>query len=83
MGRAQHRVDEVPVAINRPIQAAPAALDLEVVSVGIPTLARAASYAMTPLSQRLAHRGQQLRLPLPDALMADSEPAQRPTNEPK
>src|SRR5271169_5263641 len=30
-----------------------------------------------PLAQRLAHDGQQLRLPLPDALMADGEPAQQ------
>ena len=27
---AQHRVDEIPVAIDRPIQVAPAAMDLEV-----------------------------------------------------
>ena len=76
-GRAQHRVDEVPVAIDRPIQVAPAALDLEVRFVGIPTLARAASHAMTPLSQRLAHHGQQLRLPLSDVFMADGEAAQQ------
>jgi hypothetical protein len=29
-GPAQHRVDEVPVAIDRPIQVSPAAMDLEV-----------------------------------------------------
>jgi hypothetical protein len=49
-GRAQHRVDEVPVAIDRPIQVAPAALDLEVGFVNIPALARAVSCAATPLS---------------------------------
>ena len=29
-GRAQHCVDEIPVAIDRPVQVAPAAMDLEV-----------------------------------------------------
>src|SRR5215472_12210559 len=75
-GLAQHRVDEVPVAIDRPIQVAPAAMDLEVGFVHIPALARTASCAVTSPAQRLAHHGQQLRLPLPDALMADGEPAQ-------
>src|SRR5215471_21365396 len=75
-GLAQHRVDEVPVAIDRPIQVAPAAMDLEVGFIDIPALARTASCAVTPLAQHLAHHGQQLRLPLPDALMADGEPTQ-------
>ncbi len=57
-GRAQHRVDEVPVAIDRPIQVAPATMDLEVGFVDVPTLARAASCAVTPLAQRLTHHGQ-------------------------
>src|SRR5215469_800043 len=35
------------------------------------------SCAMTPPAQRIFHHGQQLRLPLPDALMADVEPAQQ------
>ncbi len=76
-GRAQHRVDQVPVAIDRPIQVAPAAMDLEVGFVDIPALAGAAPYAVTPLTLRLAHHGQQLRLPLPDAFMADGETAQQ------
>jgi hypothetical protein len=75
-GRAQHRVDEVPVAIDRPIQVAPAAMNLEVGFVDVPTLARAASCAVTPLAQRLTDHRQQLRLPLPDALVAHGEPAQ-------
>ena len=76
-GRAQHRVDEVPVAIDRPIQVAPAAMDLEIGFIDIPALAGAASYAVTPLAQRLGHYGQQLRLPLPDAFVADGEPTQK------
>ena len=39
-GRAQHRVDEVPVAIDRPMQVAPAAMNLEVGFVDVPALAR-------------------------------------------
>ena len=50
-GCAQHCVDEVPVTIDRPIQVAPAAVDFEVGFVDVPTLARAASCAMTPLAQ--------------------------------
>ena len=76
-GRAQHRVDEIPVAIDRPIQVAPVALDLEVSLVSLPALTRAASYAVSPLAQRLAHHRQQLRFPPPDGFMADSEPAQQ------
>jgi hypothetical protein len=48
-------------------------MDLEVGFVDVPALARAASRAVTPLAQRLPHHGQQLRLPLPDALVADSD----------
>ena len=66
------RVDEVPIAIHRPIQVAPATMNLEVGFVDVPALTRAASCAVTPLAQRLTHHGQQLRLPLPDALVADS-----------
>ena len=51
-------------------------MNLEVGFVDVPALTRAASCAVTPLAQRLTHHGQQLRLPLPDALVADSEPAQ-------
>ena len=69
-------VDEVSIAIDRPIQVAPATMNLEVGFVDLPALTRAASCAVTPLAQRLTHHGQQLRLPLPDALVADSEPAQ-------
>ena len=65
-GRAQHRVDEIPVAIDRPIQVAPAAMDLEVDFVSVLALTRAASNAVSPLAQRLAHHGQRLRLPPPD-----------------
>jgi hypothetical protein len=72
-GRAQHRVDEVPVAIDRPIQVAPAAIHLEIGFVDVPALT---TYAVTPLAQRLAHHGQQFGLPLADAFMADGEPAQ-------
>src|SRR5215470_15512173 len=61
---------------SRSIQVAPAAMDLEVGFVDIPALARTTSCAVTPLAQHLAHHGQQLRLPLPDALMADGKPAQ-------
>ena len=32
--------------------------------------------AWDTIAQRLTHHGQQLRLPLPDALVADREPAQ-------
>ena len=42
-GRTQHRVDEVAVAIDRPIQRAPAALDLQVGFISTPTLGRPAS----------------------------------------
>jgi hypothetical protein len=42
-----------------------------------PTLARAASGTVTPLVQCLVHYRQQLRPPLLDALMADSETAQQ------
>ena len=69
---AQRRVDEVPVTIDRPIQIAPPTMDLELV----PALARAASCAVTPLALRLTHHWQQLRLPLPGALMAFGDPAQ-------
>src|SRR5262249_59055540 len=76
-GRAQHRLDEVPIAIDRPIQIAPTALDLEVGFINIPTLARALTSAVPSLAQRLTHYRQQLGLPLPDAFVADSETTQQ------
>ena len=76
-GRTQHRVNQVPVAIDRPIQVAPLTVDLQVGLIGIPALARPATGAVTPLTQRLAHHRRQLRLPLSNALMADSEPTQQ------
>ena len=76
-GLAQHRVNEVTVAIDRSIQVAPAALDLQVGFIDIPTFAIPAAGAMVPLAQCLAHYGEQLRLPPPDALMADGEPTQK------
>jgi hypothetical protein len=48
----QHRVNEVSVAIDCPIQVAPAALDLQVGFIGRPTSARPASGAVSPLAQR-------------------------------
>jgi hypothetical protein len=72
---AQHCVDEIPVAVDCSIQVAPPAMDLEVGFVELPALAGVASSAVAPLAQRLTHHGQQLCLPLPDALMADGEPA--------
>jgi hypothetical protein len=76
-GRAQHRVDEVPVSIGRPIQVAPAAMDLEGSLVSVLALTKAAYNAMAPPAQRHAHHGQQLRFPPPDGLMADGEAAQQ------
>ena len=76
-GRAQHRVDQVPVAIDGPIQIAPLALNLEVGLICIPTLPRPTPCAMTPFAQSFAHDGQQLRLPPTDTFVADGEPAQQ------
>src|SRR5271166_1533791 len=52
-------------------------MNLEVGFVSVPALTRAASNAVSALAQRLAHHGQQLRLPPPDGLMADGKPAQQ------
>jgi hypothetical protein len=60
VGRAQNRIDEIPVAIDRAIQVASSALDLEVGLVGLPVLARAASTTVASHAQRLALTGSSL-----------------------
>ena len=74
---AEHRVDQVAAAVDRPIQVGPAAADLQIRLIDVPSGAGAAPPAMPAFAQLVAHDGQQLRLPIPDGLVADLDPAQR------
>jgi len=74
---AEHHVDKVSVTIDRPIQITPAALDLQVCLVDIPAPAGPAPHAVTPLTPRVSHDGQQLRFPYPDGFVADRVPPQQ------
>ena len=73
---AQHGVDQVAVPIDRSIQVAPAAADLQIRLIDVPPGAAAAPPAMPALAQLVAHDRQQLCLPVTNSLVADLDPAQ-------
>jgi hypothetical protein len=74
---AQHRVDQVAVPINRPIEVAPPAADLQVGLVKVPVYAGSAPGAVPPFAQRISQDRQQFRIPIPNRLMANDEPAEQ------
>ena len=74
---AQHRVDQVAVPIDRPVEVAPPAAHLQVGFVNIPAHTGSASVPVTSFTQFIAHDGQQLCLPVPDGLIAHLEPPKR------
>ena len=74
---AQHHVDQVSVPVDRPVEVDPAAADLQVGLVDIPACPGYTALPEPALAQRVAHDGQELRLPVPDGFVADLDPTQR------
>ena len=70
---AQHRVDQLSAPVDRSVEVAP----FQIGFVTIPADAGGATGPVTPFAQRVAHDGQQLRLPVADGLAAYLDPAQR------
>jgi hypothetical protein len=72
-----HRVDQVAVPVNRPIQVNPLASDLQTRLVEVSTGAGLGPPPMPALAQFISHDRQQLRLPVPDGLMTNRDAAER------
>jgi hypothetical protein len=64
---AQHRADQIAVPINRPIEIAPPAANLQIDLVNIPAGADPAPGAVPPSAHRISHGRQQL-LTLPSEM---------------
>ena len=73
---AEHRVDQIAVSIDRPIQVAPPAPDLQVRLIHVPVAATGAAPAMPAPAEFVGQDGRELRLPLPDGLVAKDDPAE-------
>ena len=71
---AQHGVDEIAVAVDRPVQIGPAAADFQVGLVHVPVPAAAAALAVPALAKLVGQQRRELRLPLPNGLVADNDP---------
>jgi len=63
-GLAEHGVDQVSVPVDSPVEIAPAALDLEIRLVDIPTPAGTPMHLPPPLAQSVTHDGQKLGFPV-------------------
>jgi hypothetical protein len=74
---AQHRVGQVAVQINRAIEVAPPATDLQLGLVNIPAGAGSAPGAVPPFAPRISQDRQQFRFPVSHRLMANDEPAEQ------
>ncbi len=74
---AQHRIDQIAVLIDRPIEIAPPAADLQIGLVDIPAAARSAPGTVPPFAQRISQNRQQFRFPVPNRLMANDDPAEQ------
>ena len=74
---AQHCVDQVAVPIDRSIEVAPPAADLQVGLVNVPADTGFAPGTLPPFAQCIAHDRQQLRLPsVANGLVAYLQPPQ-------
>jgi hypothetical protein len=67
-GRAEHRVHQIPFAVNGPIQVMPASTDFDVRFVELPGLAR---LTMAPGFELPAQQRREAFLPLPHRLMGE------------
>jgi hypothetical protein len=76
-GFAQHRIDEVPGTVDRPIQVVPTALDLQVGFIDIPTLAKCVLCRDAACATPRPSRAAASPFPLADAFMTDSETTQQ------
>ena len=74
---AEHGVDQVAVPVDRPVEVAPSAADLQVGLIDVPTGPRSAPPAMLALAELIPHHGRQLSLTVTNGFMTDLDPAQR------
>jgi hypothetical protein len=73
---AEHGVNKVAIPADRPIQEAPASLDLQVSFIHVPGAAREAILAAPALLQFVGPHRCELGLPVADRLMAEHHAGQ-------
>src|ERR671916_2120983 len=72
---AEHRVDEIAVAVDRAIQVRPAAADLQVCLVRVPVPAAGTAPAVSAPTELVGQGRHELRLPPAGGLVAESDAA--------
>ena len=74
---AEHGVEQIAVPVDRPVEVAPVAADLQVGLVDIPARPRSEALPEPALAELIAHDRQQLRLPVAVGFVAHLDPTQR------